>query len=103
MPSGRRTAARCGRIFVPFGNGGDVAEPQLVVLMSLQQQAADVLRCAVTVVHGYAQPGTAAFVVSGVHGFVLSVQGGERPLPDVPRGWRVCLRRALCNALRRWP
>ena len=74
------------RIFVPFGNGGDVAEPQLVVLMSLQQQAADVLRCAVTVVHGYAQPGTAAFVVSGVHGFVLSVQGGEdlcRMYPEV--------------------
>ena len=89
MPSALRPSYRrlvADRIFIPFGNGGDVAEPQLVVLMSLQQQAADVLRRAVTVVHGYAQPGTAAFVVSGVHGFVLSVQGGEdlcRMYPEV--------------------
>ena len=65
------------RRFVPLLDAGDIAQAQLVVVMSLNQQVANVVHCFELVRHVDAYPVLAVVVISAIDRLVLSVQRGQ--------------------------
>ena len=66
----------CG-LFISYGNVPNIFQAQLIFLMSLNQQVRNIVDRLISIVNGYPQAIAAALEITGINGFILSVERSQ--------------------------